>query len=186
MFRIRAGTVRIELPEVVQRTDYTCGAAVVLAVARYCGVGPDDEAQVARDMKMTPAGSDPWQLRRALRRYGLAHGEHRGMSDAALRAELDARRPVIVMLQAWGGRRAYRGWWADGHWVVAIGYDARGVIVEDPSLAGVRGALSWRALADRWHAVEGHTRRRVERYGLVVHARPRRRWAAPRRADRVG
>jgi predicted double-glycine peptidase len=163
----------LALPDVVQRTPYTCGAAAVLAVARYCGVGPADEARVARDMRMTPEGSDPWQLRRALRRYGLAHVEHRGMSDAALRAELDARRPVIVMLQAWGARRAYRGWWADGHWVVVIGYDARGVIVEDPALAGARGALSWRALAERWHDVEGRARRRVERYGLVVWPRRR-------------
>jgi len=181
--RIRAGAVRVELPGVTQRTDYTCGAAAVLAVARFYGVGPADEATVAADMRMTLDGSDPVHLRRALTRYGLAHVEHRGMSDAALRAEIEARRPVIVMLQAWGERRSYRRHWADGHWVVAIGYDGAGVIVEDPVLDGPRGFVRWRELAERWHDVDGPAH--VERYGLVVHSlrRPvRGRAPAPRLA----
>lgn len=175
--RIPRGAITIELPDTEQRTDYTCGAAAVLAVARYYGVGPTDEREVAADMRMTTDGSDPVHLRRALTRYHLAHAEHRGMTDAQLRAQLDARLPVIVMLQAWGERRSYRGWWADGHWVVAVGHDARGVYVEDPSLAGARGFVTWRELAERWHDVEGTAQRHVHRYGLVV-------WSAraPRRS----
>lgn len=166
--RIPAHAIRIDLPTITQRTNYTCGAAAVLSVAQFYGVGRAGEAEVAADMRMTLDGSDPVHLRRALARYGLSHREHRGMTDAELRAHVDARRPVIIMLQAWGDRRSYRAHWDDGHWVVVIGYDARGVFVMDPSVERKRGFVRWRDLAERWHDIEGHARRHVERYGLAV------------------
>src|SRR5687768_6334159 len=95
---IPRGAVRVELPCVVQRADHTCGAAAVLAVSRYFGVGPASETAVVRDMGFGDTGSDPAHLLRALRRYRLAYCEHRGMTDGALRAELERGRPVIVML----------------------------------------------------------------------------------------
>lgn len=166
--RIPRGAVRVELPCVVQRTDHTCGAAAVLAVSRYFGSGPGTEAAVARDMGFGAGGSDPGHLVRALRRYRLAYIEHRAMTDTELCAELDRGRPVIVMLQAWGERARYRGHWRDGHWVAAIGHDARGIFVEDPLIDGARGFVTYAALADRWHDLEGRTDRRVWRYGLSV------------------
>ncbi|MDX2086452.1 MAG: C39 family peptidase [Kofleriaceae bacterium] len=166
--RITRAAIRVELPPTAQRTDYTCGAAAVRSVATFYGVGRATEAEVAADMRMTVDGSDPVQLRRALARYGLAHREHRGMTDTELRAYLDARCPVIIMLQAWGARRSYRAHWDDGHWVVVIGYDVRGVFVMDPSLERERGFLRWRDLDERWHDIEGRARHHVERYGLAV------------------
>ena len=166
--RIPRGAVRAPLPCVVQRTDHTCGAAAVLAVSRYFGVGPATEAAVVRDMGFGLLGSDPAHLVRALRRYRLRFAEHRGMTDAALRAALDRGFPVIVMLQAWGDRARYRDHWRDGHWVVVIGYDQRGVYFEDPIIEGARGFVTYTALADRWHDLEGPTHRRVRRYGLMV------------------
>ncbi|MBA3453869.1 MAG: C39 family peptidase [Deltaproteobacteria bacterium] len=166
--RIPHGAVRVELPCVVQRTDYTCGAAAVLAVSRYFGVGPGTEAAVVRDMGFGRLGSDPAHLVRAVRRYRLRYTEARGMTDARLRSELDRGRPVIVMLQAWGERASYRTHWRAGHWVVVIGHDARGVFVEDPLIEGARAFLSYAELSDRWHDLEGDTHRRVRRYGLTV------------------
>ena len=178
--RIPRGAIRIELPCLVQRADHTCGAAAVLAVSRYFGVGPATEAEVVRDMRFGPGGSDPAHLIAALRRYRLHHAEHRGMTGGELSASLDRGRPVILMLQAWGARARYRHHWRDGHWVVAIGHDVRGLYVEDPMIEGARGFVTYAALADRWHDLEGPTRRRVERYGLAVWG-PR-----ARRAVRVG
>lgn len=173
--RIPRGAIAVPVPTVRQATDHTCGAAAVHAVAAYFGVGPATEAEVVRVMRFGSDGSDPAHLVRALRRYGLAVAEQRGMTDASLRAWLDVRRPVILMLQAWGDRRRYRHTWSEGHWVVAIGYDREGLYVEDPLLAEARGFVSWAALADRWHDLEGRTRRRVHRYGLVVWRGRRRR-----------
>ncbi|MDB4961123.1 MAG: hypothetical protein JWP01_1122 [Myxococcales bacterium] len=166
--RIPRGALSVGLPCVAQRKDYTCGAAAVLAVSAYYGVGPATEDAVVRDMGFGPEGSDPAHLIKALRRYGLRHAETRGMMDGELRARLDRGHPVILMLQAWGELSSYRHAWSDGHWVVAIGHDARGLYLEDPLIESARGFLSWPALAERWHDLEGRTRRRVHRYGLAV------------------
>jgi predicted double-glycine peptidase len=166
--RIPRGVVRVELPSVVQRREHTCGAAAVLAVSQYFGTGPKTEAEVVRDMGFGEVGSDPAHLMRALRRYRLRWIERRGMTDAMLRAALDQGRPVIVMLQAWGDRARYRSHWRDGHWVIVIGHDARGVYLEDPLIDGARGFLTYADLAERWHDLEGPTNRRVRRYGVIV------------------
>jgi predicted double-glycine peptidase len=152
--------VKVAVPSVVQAEDHTCGAAALLAICRYYGVGPDDEATIVRDSQLTQDGSDPVHLLRAIRKYGLTAEEHRGMTDATLRTTLDAKRPVMLAVQAWG----------EGHWVVAIGYDARGVLLEDPWLANARGFLGWRALAKRWHDIEGEPPVPLVRYGLAVWA----------------
>ena len=167
------GAVKVDVPHVVQREDHTCGAAALLAVCRHFGVGPDDEPAIVRDMELPLDGADPVHLLRAIRTYGLSYEETRGMTEAALRASLDAGHPVLLTLQAWG----------EGHWVVAIGYDDRGVHVEDPWLEDGRGFFGWRALANRWHDIEGHPPRPLVRYGLAVWASPRRSTAA-RRAGR--
>jgi ABC-type bacteriocin/lantibiotic exporter with double-glycine peptidase domain len=168
------GAVKVDVPRVVQCEEHTCGAAALLAICRHYGLGPDDEATIVRDMELPKGGADPVHLVRAIRAYGLSYEEHRGMTPDVLRATLDAARPVMLALQAWG----------EGHWVVAIGYDKRGVHVEDPWLPGdVRGFFGWRALANRWHDVEGHPPRPLVHYGLAVWASPRRSTSA-RRAGR--
>jgi predicted double-glycine peptidase len=169
--RIPRGAITAPVPRIPQATDYTCGAAVVRSVATYFGARPRSEAAVVRVMRFGRDGSDPAHLVRALRHDGLRYIEQRGMSDATLRAHLAAGRPVILMLQAWGERRRYRHVWSEGHWVVAIGCDREGVYVVDPWLADAPGFVAWPALAERWHDVEGRTRRRVHRFGLVVWGR---------------
>lgn len=180
--RIPPGAIKVPVPEALQQQDHTCGAAAVRAVCLRYGIDELDEPTVVAAMRMGPDGSDPVHLVRALRRHGLAHVERRGMTDAELRAWLDGGRPVIVMLQAWGARRSYRRHFRDGHWVVVIGHDREGVYLADPLLAGVRGFLTWAQLADRWHDLEGRTRRHVERYGLVAWGRRARRTEVSRRA----
>jgi predicted double-glycine peptidase len=76
------------------------------------------------------------------------------------------------MLQAWPSRskKNYKNDWKDGHWVVAIGYDAKGVYFEDPSLAAIRGFLNYKDLKVRWHdqAGSGKEKRYIDHYGLAI------------------
>lgn len=158
----------IDLPNVVQRHDHTCGAACLLAVAVYYGAGAPTEAELVQAMGFDERGSDPAHLLAGAAYCRLEVQEYRPMSDTDLRACLDAHRAVVLMLQAWGGRRSYADHWTDGHWVVAIGYDRRGVFVEDPMLECVRGFVTWTDLGERWHDVEGPSDERVERYGVAM------------------
>jgi predicted double-glycine peptidase len=170
--RIPDGAIKIDLPNTTQITDYTCGASALLAVCSYFGVGPEDEWDVEADMGFGRAGSDPEHFRRAARKYGLRLAEYRGMTQAQLVECLDAGRPVIVMLQAWPDRRtaSYANRWDDGHWVVAIGYDAQVFYFEDPSIHGGRGFIHRRELASRWHDIEGPRKERVFQLGIAVWA----------------
>lgn len=168
------GAVKVDVPHVVQAEEHTCGAAALLAICRYYRTGPDDEATIVRDMDLPLDGADPVHLIRAIHAYGLSYQETRGMTHDALRTTLDSARPVMLALQAWG----------EGHWVVAIGYDARGVHVEDPWLDDRRGFFGWRALANRWHDIEGHPPKPLVRYGLTVWSASRRSAAARRAGSR--
>lgn len=166
--RIPRGAIRVELPNVVQQRDHTCGAACLLSIIAFYGAGEPSEDEIAVAMGMTERGSDPAHLLAAAAHYGLRHQEYRPMSDHQLRACLDRRRPVVIMLQAWGDRASYVDHWTDGHWVVAIGYDRTGVYFEDPSIECMRGYLPYADLAERWHDVDGPDDVHVERYGLAL------------------
>jgi ABC-type bacteriocin/lantibiotic exporter with double-glycine peptidase domain len=159
--RVPRGAIKVELPHVTQHTDATCGPAALLSIAAYYGVGPGEERRIAKDLGMDPrTGSHPHQLARLARRYGLRVEEHQPMAAATLRRCLDRRRPVLLMLQAWGGRRSYARAWMHGHWVVAIGHDRAGVYFMDPVLELARGFLS--------HADLGPRGVRLQRYGMSI------------------
>jgi len=175
----------IELPNTVQATDHTCGAAALLSICSYYGVGPSTEGAVVADMGFGEDGSDPAHVVRAVQRYGLHYREYRPMTNRQLARCLDRGRPVLLMLQAWpetAPLTGFRDVWNTGHWVVAIGYDARGVYFEDPSLDDARGFLTHEALDERWHDIEGVDERHVQRYGVEIW---RQRVVHPRRTARV-
>jgi hypothetical protein len=154
------GVIRVPLPDTYQQTDYTCGVASVKALSGYFGVGPRTEQECLLDMRVPKGGADPEHIMRGFRTYALDFMEYYPMSVGRLRASVDRGRPVILMLQAWGTvgkgktehpRLDYEGWFEDGHWVVAIGYDAEGVYFEDPSILHARGFLAFSELDARWH-----------------------------------
>lgn len=167
---IPASAIKLELPDLVQTVDYTCGAAALLAICRYYGVGPRSERRVVKDMRFGKSGSDPKHVLRAAAKYGLAYEEFRPMTTRQLRACLDLARPVMVMLQAWADPppASYEDEWDEGHWIVAIGYDDAGIYFEDPSLEGARGYLTDAELDERWHDIEGKDEHHVDHYGVAI------------------
>lgn len=191
---IPAGAIHIRVPDVSQQTDYSCGASALQAVAKYYGVGPDDEWEFVRDLRMDHRiGSHPDQIKRAAEEYGLKWREYLPMSLDDLQSELQHRHPVLLMIQAWGEqkvrgrwtpRRDYRRDWKDGHWVVAIGYARGAVFFEDPSLNAVRGYLLDRDLDRRWHDT-AHENIHMDHYGLAIWHPTIRRSSYERRAELI-
>jgi peptidase C39-like protein len=173
--KIPVGAIKIPVPEVRQATGSTCGASALQAVCRHYGVGPEEEDQITRDMRFDARiGSHPYQVTQTARLYGLRTRELRNKGDITeLRACLAMKKPVLLMIQAWGDPTRYRDdtdyarAWNEGHWVVAIGYDPGGFFFEDPSLAGVRGYLSNEDLRLRWRDVGPHNRY-MPGYGVAV------------------
>jgi uncharacterized protein len=192
---IRPGAIRVAIPETSQQTDYTCGAASFQAICKYYGVGLDEEWQYVEALHIDRrVGTHAEQVRRLAKRFGLSMKEYCPMTLVQLRRELDRRHPVMLMIQAWGEEKTNGRWrprrnydtdWADGHWVVAIGYDAQGVLFEDPSLQAVRGFLSYDELMRRWRDTGTHGRH-IEQYGLAVWHPRRRRSMYETRAVPIG
>ena len=159
----------------MQETGYSCGPAALRSICAYYGCGPGSEAEIILDMGFEPPaaaenGSDPAHLLRAASRYGLHAREYRPMTARQLARCLDRGRPVLMMLQAWPDAPpvTFANVWDSGHWVVAIGHDARGVYFEDPSLKDARGFLTHAALDERWHDIEGPAAHHVQRYGVEL------------------
>jgi hypothetical protein len=169
---IPRGAIKVDLPNTAQQLGYTCGPAALMSICAYFGVtgALEWEGDFQEITGVGPSGADPHQLTVPARaQFGLEVEEHAPMSDRELRACLDRRRPVLMMLQAWSERPRprYRQSWGDGHWVVAIGHDRDGAYFEDPSLHTSRGFLSWAELDERWHDV-GYRDVRVRRYGAAI------------------
>jgi predicted double-glycine peptidase len=164
---IPRGAIRIPIPDTRQDRDFSCGASSLLSVCLYYGVGPVEESAIVRDSGMSERGANPEHLVRVAAKYGLKTKETQPMSLDQLQETVARGRPVLCMLQAWGDRKSYRTEWGNGHWVVAIGFDNKGIYFEDPWILDARGFLTFAELDDRWHDV-GRYNKHVPQYGLTV------------------
>jgi uncharacterized protein YvpB len=89
------------------------------------------------------------------------------MSIADLKALLDKKFPVIVLLQAWSEHKMdYRNAWSEGHYVVAVGYDAKNIYFMDPSTLGNYAYIPEKEFVDRWHDTDG--KEKLRHFGMVV------------------
>jgi uncharacterized protein len=162
-------TDELAVPDVEQITDYTCSASALQAVLAYYGVDLGEPA-LAGELGATPKdGAPPDAIARVARTHGLDAEVRDGMTLGDLAAELAARRPVIVDLQAWADppRTSWADDWDDGHYVVLIAIHGDLLVFEDPSLAGRRAILTAQELEARWHDVDAN--RRHDHTGVVFH-----------------
>jgi predicted double-glycine peptidase len=185
------GAIKVQVPDTLQCTGYTCGPSCVQAVCAYFGVTGKEEEEFTSGMSVrSNVGAHPHNVIQGLKKYGLTCEEDWPMSIESVQKYLDRGIPVMLMIQAWVPKRkrrakyfrkqkGYANEWKEGHWVVAIGYDRTAMYFEDPSLASARGYLSYRELKERWHDVGPGWRRkarnekkkyqrRMERYGIAI------------------
>lgn len=160
----------IDLPNIRQTTDYTCGAASLLSVLNYYGLYEDSEIALARELATsTDWGTDPNNIVEVAKKYGLRVREFRGMAMKQLEGFASKGIPVIVAYQAWSDSEL--DWtlcWEDGHYSVVIGCDKNNVYLEDPSLgAGETGFISREEFIDRWHDVD-HNCEPLYQYGIAL------------------
>jgi ABC-type bacteriocin/lantibiotic exporter with double-glycine peptidase domain len=165
-------------PETRQVFNFDCGSNGLASTLVYAGV-EEREDRIALLAKTTKNGTGTTGVLRVYRYYGLPHkaGEH--MRACHLRAGIDQGWPTILTLQAYReSNRPYSELWQDGHWVVAIGYDAHRIIFEDPSCYH-RTWLADEELHERWHDIDRRNRIRgwgctlqvsgIYQHGLHVH-----------------
>ncbi len=160
----------IDLPNIRQTTDYTCGAASLLSVLNYYGLYEDSEMNLAEELESDEEwGTDPTNIIKVAQRYGLSTHEFKSMGIDKLQEFVNGGIPVIVSYQAWSEEEDdWQDCWLDGHYSVVIGVDDELVYFEDPSLgAGEVGYIPKDEFLTRWHDVD-RDGNELKQYGLAL------------------
>jgi len=143
--------IKINLPSAKQQGNFTCGAACLRSISSYYKVGPETECDFVKAVKATKQdGTEPDNLVKAAKAFGLNAVVKEGMSIKELKAYIDKQWPVICNIQAWGDPKQYKKL-TSGHYVIAIGYDDKHLYFEDPSMKGNRGKLTCEEFEERWN-----------------------------------
>jgi len=151
----------IKIPQVTQHTPFHCGAAAMQSVLSYYGIEYYQE-DLGKKLGTSPEDGTPVNnMVSFARAEGFDARLHHGMTRDSLQGILDARHPVIVVIQAWAasadsegskaGKVDWKNMWDSGHYVVAIGYDADRVYFMDPLLVSSYAWIPWEEFLDRWH-----------------------------------
>jgi predicted double-glycine peptidase len=159
---IPAKAIKVPLPDVAQPDDYSCAAAAMASIGNYYGVGPQDVEGFKKKLHTDPDEGTYYKNIAQYARYLKLSAEVRqGMTIRELERFLAAGKPVICSIQAYADNPQV---YADpdnnenGHYVVAIGFDAEVIYFMDPSIdRRRRGYLPKDEFLQRWHENEGST-----------------------------
>jgi len=145
------------LPDVRQSTNYSCGAAALQAVLSYWGTSEREDRLMARLHTTPQYGTNPDDIVRVAREFGLKAELREGLTLEDVEAALRQGQTVIVDLQAWREKddKPWTEIWEDGHYLDLLGMDSDNLYFEDPSLLGSRGFIPRAEFIDRWHDYEG-------------------------------
>lgn len=186
----------LPIPIVQQSTDYSCGAAALLAVLQYWNAYDGNESSLYPLLNTTPEdGTEPDKIASLAADLGLRASYKDGMTIDELHEALNKGRTVILDIQAWheaetrkqgprlpGREPNWRELWEDGHYVVLIALDDEFAYFMDPSAGPAYGFIPIPELLDRWHDYEDRNGR-VWRYynlGITIYGdKPIRKFPAP-------
>jgi predicted double-glycine peptidase len=157
----------IKIPQTRQATDYTCGVAALQSVLGFFGE-EFREDELAKKLKAnSQEGTAYANIARFAKKKGFRVDIHKGMTLEALKRLLDKRSPVICLIQAWSEHPIdYSKTWANGHYVVAIGYDDKNIFFMDPSTLGNYAYIPAAEFVKRWHDTDG--KEHLRHFGMVV------------------
>jgi predicted double-glycine peptidase len=161
----------IRVPLARQATSYTCGVAALQSVLAYYGIAVRQDRLAAALQADPEQGTNYHNMAAYAEAQGLRVQVCIDMRLEELQQLLDAGQPVIVALQAWADAPScYAGAWDDGHYAVAVGYDAERFYFMDPSTLGNYTYIPIAQFLERWHDMylEAGVPVRLVHFGLVV------------------
>lgn len=127
----------IEIPDIRQNDNYSCGACATMSVAKYYGVGPAtiDEFKKLLGTNVKKS-TDPLKIIEVLEGFGLQVTALEDMTIEDLCYFHKLGVPVICPIQEYG-IPSKEASYLYGHYVVSIGVGFGYVFVQDPSIDNV-------------------------------------------------
>jgi len=182
---IPPSAIKIPLPHIEQPDEVSCGAACMMSICSFYGVGPQTIEGFKKNLHTDNNGTHYTRFRDYAHELGLdAAIEHwktnPPMTLQRLVQYVEQGKPVICSVQAYADHiKVYDDpdWNNDGHYVVAIGVDEKNIYFMDPSInwrhpAGHprRSFLSKDEFVKRWHDNEGTDEKPdvIRRLGVVI------------------
>ena len=161
-------SVLIELPQTRQATPYTCGVAVLQSILAYNGSLYRQDVLEKRVGASPEWGTNPQAMITCLEEHGIGAIIVQNISLELLRSYIDSGQPVVCFLQAWNDdpNFDYSTEWEDGHYAIAIGYDANRIYFMDPSTLANYAYIDNNQFLVRWH--DGDDQRQFHQTGIVV------------------
>ena len=157
------------IPPNTQKNEYTCGTAVVQAVAQYFGYWTHQD-DVAKQLPTTRSkGTDMANIVKYFKAHKLSAEIKENIEIADVEPFLT--KPgvaVIVLFQAWGEKKDYSKEWEDGHFAILVGIKGDTLYFRDPSMMGSIGYLTKSEFNKRWHDYEMHDGKRKEYNHSVI------------------
>lgn len=157
-------------PESRQTFKWDCGANAMQSVLAYYGIDVGEKAIIKLAGSNFRNGTTVNGMKAVAKKYNFKFKAGKMTADD-IKKYLDKKIPVILLLQAWANKNNVR-WekdWADGHFVVAIGYDSKRFFFEDPA-ANTRTFLAYAELNKRWHDVEAN-KKKITNWGLAMYGK---------------
>lgn len=156
----------LTFPELRQTFNYDCGASALQSVLTYYGIEVRED-KLIKEAKTTKEGTEIKEILKVLKKYGLK-GESRKMTIRDLKTFINKKIPIIIPLQAWTDKKNidWKNVWEDGHYVIAIGYDEKRFIFEDPSSFN-RTYSDYDDFKKRWHDIDTNGKKYIN-HGIAV------------------
>lgn len=124
----------IDVPDIVQQDNWSCGAAASMAVGLHFEMGPKTLPEWKKALGTTETESTrPQAIIDFFKSLGAEVEPKKHMTLRDLSEYWKRGMPVICMVQEYGHRREGKAKFAYGHYLVVIGRDHGFVFVQDPS-----------------------------------------------------
>jgi uncharacterized protein len=149
-------TMLLQVPDVRQSTDYSCGASCFQAVVSYWGGKDIGEGQLIELLNTTLGetdrkGTTPNSIVQEAEKMGFRAEIRENLTLNDLRNSTKKGIQVIVGVQAWKDENQSWEMNANNHYMVVIGVDSKNVYLEDPWILGKRGYIPHDEFIEHWH-----------------------------------
>ncbi|MBS3080401.1 C39 family peptidase [Candidatus Pacearchaeota archaeon] len=162
----------LKFPSLRQTFEYDCGPTALQSVLLYYGIEKRKD-EIIDIVGTDRHGTSPQKMVKSIKKFGLKC-KHGKLTLRQVEKNLDKKIPVILLIQAWPyidePTVDWENEWRHGHYVIAIGYNKKGICFEDP-FSFYRSYVTKEELLKRWHDIDARTKKKHLHFGIAVYGK---------------